>query len=59
MINGRHCVSCYNRTAEAIRGFNGKGTRPRLADIIHGEALVVGERLVRIEHVASRAEAAA
>ena len=30
IINGRHCISCYNRHAEALRGCNGKGSVPRL-----------------------------
>lgn len=59
LIHGRTCVSCYNRTAEAVRGFNAKGTRPRLADIIHPEALVVGGRILTVEHVATRGEAVA
>lgn len=59
LINGRHCTSCYNRTAEAIRGKNAKGTRPRLADVIHPEALAVGSSIVRIDHVVSRPEALA
>lgn len=59
LIHGRTCVSCYNRTAEAVRGFNAKGTRPRLADIIHPEALVVGDGLVVVPNVATRIEAMA
>ncbi len=57
LINGRYCISCYNRTAEAVRGRNSKGTRPRLADVIHPEALAVGSSIVRIDHVVSRPEA--
>lgn len=30
IINGKHCVSCYNRQAEAEKGRNAKGSRPRL-----------------------------
>lgn len=59
LINGRTCTSCYNRTAEAVKGVNAKGTRPRLADVIHPETLAVGGRLVRVDHVVSRIEAAA
>lgn len=30
IIEGRLCISCYNRQAEADRGRNAKGSRPRL-----------------------------
>lgn len=59
LIHGRHCISCYNRDREARIGRNAKGTRPRLADIIHPETLTVGGRVVRLDNVASRIEAAA
>jgi hypothetical protein len=59
LINNRTCVSCYNRTAEAVRGFNAKGTRPKIADTIHTEALALGAAgLVSVDRVASRIEAA-
>jgi hypothetical protein len=59
LINGRTCVSCYNRTREAVMGLNAKGTRPRIADVIHAEALALGaERLVTVDRVATRVEAA-
>ncbi len=57
LIRGRHCISCYNRDREARIGRNAKGTRPRLADLIHPEAVVVGSRVVVVEHVVSRTEA--
>lgn len=59
LINGRTCVSCYNRTREAVIGANAKGTRPRIADVIHAEALAIGPaRLVTVDRVATRMEAA-
>lgn len=63
LINGRTCVSCYNRTREAVLGANAKGTRPWLADVIHAEALVVSSpaqppHLVTVDRVATRMEAA-
>src|SRR5450759_2593872 len=30
LINGRLCISCYNRDREAAIGRNAKGSRPRL-----------------------------
>ena len=30
LINGRFCISCYNRHCEALRGRNARGSRPRL-----------------------------
>jgi hypothetical protein len=62
LINGRTCVSCYNRTREAVKGVNAKGTRPRIADLIHAEALAIATgdtapRLVTVSHVVSRTEA--
>jgi hypothetical protein len=62
LINGRSCISCYNRTREAVIGANAKGTRPQIMDVIHAEALAiavadVAPRLVTVEHVVSRTEA--
>lgn len=62
LINGRTCVSCYNRTREAVLGRNAKGTRPRIADLIHAETVAVGAgegepRLVTVDRVTSRVEA--
>ena len=59
LIHGRTCVSCYNRTAEAVRGVNAKGTRPRLADLIHPERLAIGGRILTVDRVATRVEAVA
>jgi hypothetical protein len=65
LIRGRTCVSCYNRTGEAIRGRNAKGTPPvRILERIRTESLAIcapaGEvRVVVVEHVTSRTEAAA
>lgn len=58
LINGRTCVSCYNRTREAMLGANAKGTRPKIMDVIHAEALSIGgARLVTVDRVLSRMEA--
>jgi hypothetical protein len=62
LINGRGCISCYNRTREAVLGANAKGTRPKLADVIHAEAMAITSgdgvpRLLTVEHVISRTEA--
>lgn len=35
IIEGRLCISCYNRQAEADRGRNAKGGTPRLCAILH------------------------
>jgi hypothetical protein len=35
LIKGLHCVSCYNRQAEADKGRNRKGTKPRLCGVLH------------------------
>ena len=35
IINGRWCVSCYNRHGEALRGRNAKGSTPRLSARLH------------------------
>lgn len=63
LINGRHCVSCYNREREAVRGRNAKGGRPRLCDVLHSVELAVGGpgtiRVERVDRVATRAEALA
>lgn len=59
LINGRTCVSCYNRTREATLGANAKGTRPRIMDVIHAEVLSIGgARPVTVDRVLSRIEAA-
>jgi hypothetical protein len=62
LINGRSCISCYNRTREAVKGANAKGTRPKIMDAIHAEALAIATgdvepRLVTVERVVSRTEA--
>lgn len=60
-IQGKHCVSCYNRDREAAIGKNAKGTRPALADVLHDTVLTVANRdgiQVRVvTRVASRVEA--
>jgi hypothetical protein len=33
IINGTRCISCYNREAEWVRGFNAKHTQPRMAPL--------------------------
>lgn len=62
LINGRTCVSCYNRTREATLGVNAKGTRPKIADVIHTETFTIAfgdapPRLVAVDRVLSRVEA--
>lgn len=62
LINGRHCVSCYNRRREVAAGVNAKGGRPRLLKAMHTERLVAapaGGRVAELalENVASRTEA--
>ena len=41
LINGQHCVGCYNRHAEALKGRNRKGTKPRLCERLHTVSLTV------------------
>lgn len=41
IINGRHCISCYNRHAEALRGRNAKGSVPRLCAQLHDLEIAV------------------
>jgi hypothetical protein len=41
LINGRLCVSCYNREREALIGKNAKGGRPMICDVLHTERLAV------------------
>ena len=53
LINHRLCVSCYNRQAEADKGKNAKGTRPRLCDRLHEiDVTVVAGHGVHIIHSA-------
>lgn len=63
IIRGRWCVSCYNREREASAGRNAKGTAPRIASVIHAEALAVtasdAPRIMTVDRVVSRAEACA
>ena len=40
LINGRFCVSCYNRDCEARRGRNARGGRPRLCSRLGRRSLV-------------------
>lgn len=54
LINGLHCVSCYNRNREAQLGRNGKGAAPKLTRRLHAETLaVVGDTAVRVERASS------
>jgi hypothetical protein len=46
------CVSCYNRQAEADRGYNAKGSRPRLCSALHVQHFAVIEG-GRSRHVAA------
>jgi hypothetical protein len=44
IINGRLCVSCYNREREVLRGSNAKGTPPRVV-----AARLFAARIVAVE----------
>lgn len=64
LINGQHCVSCYNRQREVLIGRNRKGTAPKkLLGMLHPEVLAVAgqagtEATVHLAaSVASRVEA--
>lgn len=62
LINGRFCISCYNRDREARIGRNAKGTPPTITATIHAEKVAVTlpsstPRIVAIERVVSRMEA--
>ncbi len=50
VINGRLCVSCYNRDREAAIGRDRKGHRPVLADAIHPVTIVMqrGDQVERL-----------
>jgi hypothetical protein len=60
LINGRYCVSCYNRHKEALRGRNARGGRPRICEILLTVAVTktVGRQVgLLVEHnVISAAE---
>jgi hypothetical protein len=55
MVGGLVCVSCYNRAAEAKRGRNAKGAKPKKHPGVHNVGLryqVAGDaRLIRREAV--------
>ena len=52
LINGRLCISCYNRDREALVGRDAKGNRPVLCDQLHDERIVVmADGSARIESV--------
>lgn len=62
LINGRLCISCYNRTREAMIGRNAKGTPPKIMRQIRGETLMVcatakPPSALTVVHVLSRPEA--
>lgn len=62
IINGRHCVSCYNRRREAAAGRNAKGGKPRILGLLRTVTLAVqagdgAPSTVALENVASRTEA--
>lgn len=50
IINGRFCISCYNRHCEALKGKNARGGRPALSDQLRvvGVAVSAGDD-VRVE----------
>jgi hypothetical protein len=41
LVHGLHCVSCFNRHREAVKGRNRKGTVPRLCAILHAREVAV------------------
>lgn len=41
LIDGKLCISCYNRDREAARGRNCKGNPPRLMAVLHTRSVVV------------------
>lgn len=41
LINGKFCISCYNRDEEAKRGKNAKGGTPRLCSQLHEETIAI------------------
>jgi len=61
IINERFCISCYNRHAEALRGKNARGSRPRLSDQLHSIKIAVfnaeGARMISAHDVISAADA--
>ena len=61
LINGLHCISCYNRSREARIGKNAKGHPPALMKLLHAERLVVvedgNERVVELRCVRDLEEA--
>ena len=63
LINGKHCVSCYNRQREAEKGRNAKGGRPRLCARLYTATLAVTAgpvtHLEAVAAVTSLAEAVA
>jgi hypothetical protein len=53
LINGRFCISCYNRHCEALRGRNARGGRPKICGSllsVEVAKLVGGEAISIIEH---------
>ncbi len=53
LINGRYCISCYNRHREALRGRNARGSRPKICGSLLSvkvAKLVGGEAISIIEH---------
>jgi len=61
LINGKLCISDYNRDREATLGRNAKGNRPAICGVLHDVELLVSEngepRVVRCERVVDLAEA--
>jgi hypothetical protein len=58
LINGRFCVSCYNRDREVARGRNCKGNPPKVvAARLHAVELWAGNRIEAFPAVTSRSEA--
>lgn len=61
MIRDALCISCYNRQAEAERGRNAKGSKPRICAVLHRTRLAIdhgaGARSVRTDLLIEPAEA--
>lgn len=41
IIQGRLCVSCYNREREVLKGRNAKGGVPQLTAVLHDETVLI------------------
>lgn len=61
LINGKFCISCYNRDREARIGRNAKGGKPMLAALLHDVRIALTEgatvRTVQCDRITSLTEA--